>query len=555
MSLSSNNELNEWCWNEQPAKNIYEIFLKNKFHLVCPHAKCNVKRLFEKNFSGNGTEIKPQFSCSYCKTKYDIIDFYINIIKGKLRDLPEKTYYHKKIEQKSPTLSIKSVKNKSDVVVKIEKFVDSDEELSDIEILNDDSEIIYNFSEKDLSLTEDSSKKNSSYISYSSIGNKTLRINPGDSYSIVNMSASSSKKSNPVVITSTKRSAESENSSSKKLKEFKNSKETDSETFLTYEEFEKKINCLKDEFDSILMNQNDNIRSNFNKNIEIINVLSNRLEEISNIVDESISEYSKSGVAKINQLTKDMDELENFNDSLTNQVIVLTNVLEKIIFIDNKYNEIFKNFDINHHLQFIKTNILNGDAYSDSLMAEAKSKPMISIPDSSEATKDISTRFHVDMNDYDDFILKMSMVGVNFNQKTNACDISYKLRRIFIKGIVKTPKEKLIENLKIFGFNFDYILNVEMVSKKVYEFTVYFSYAPKFCSIVNDNDFITILPKFDPLDPDFPNPIPEMKKYKISSYIYKLRHNIENSKSEVYKNYANELISEIEQKTAYLFIN
>ncbi|OLY79093.1 hypothetical protein AYI68_g6845 [Smittium mucronatum] len=71
--------------------------------------------------------------------------------------------------------------------------------------------------------------------------------------------------------------------------------------------------------------------------------------------------------------------------------------------------------------------------------------------------------------------------------------------------------------------------------------------------VSSDIEFIIILKNYDPLVPEFPNPTLEMKKNKITSYIYELKLNINESSSEVYKSYATDLITEINRDTSIVF--
>ncbi|OMJ18112.1 hypothetical protein AYI70_g5547 [Smittium culicis] len=80
-----------WYWEVQPAKFVYEQFLPVKRLIVCPNVGCKAKGGFIKDSNGTNRNQKANFRCGACRDRYNVRDFYVEVLKGDEGNLPAET--------------------------------------------------------------------------------------------------------------------------------------------------------------------------------------------------------------------------------------------------------------------------------------------------------------------------------------------------------------------------------------------------------------------------------------------------------------------------------
>ncbi|OMJ12961.1 hypothetical protein AYI69_g9193, partial [Smittium culicis] len=80
-----------WYWEVQPAKFVYEQFSPVKRLIVCPNVGCKAKGGFIKDSNGTGKNQKASFRCGSCRDRYNVRDFYLEVLKGNEGNLPVET--------------------------------------------------------------------------------------------------------------------------------------------------------------------------------------------------------------------------------------------------------------------------------------------------------------------------------------------------------------------------------------------------------------------------------------------------------------------------------
>ncbi|OLY83578.1 hypothetical protein AYI68_g2281 [Smittium mucronatum] len=527
MSQISCDKPKGWYWEEQPAKFIFEKFLENKLNLICPNVQCRVKRLFIKDCNGIGEKIKPKFRCTHCKSRYDVLDFYLNIIKGNIKKLPKKTSQNGEGMEsniKSGCISINTntgIEISKDVSCNIDGYFSESDNSSEQLNLTVESHEIFD-------LTENPIKKELKrpHSPYGYMDKKLDKNSPLQNYSLVKKDSHSSSNSTPIAIkklkvigTSTDGQSISNNSHSVNECKF-------NEKYATVSELDKKLISLKLDLERSLQDQKSKCCNSTTSCMDLIDDVFSQIDNLSDKVDDKIKAYNEVGVSKIEKLTSEQATIRGRLDALTREVCRNIDSLDEL-----------QNFvDMNNHIES------SCDSKNPENSIRALSKTDGKIKKSQKSFDLIEPSF-----DYETFLVKMRLVGFNIFNPSPDCDLRYHLIRLYVKGIVKLDSEELKKCLTVLGFDLNYIPSISSVSKNVHEFTVFMEYAPEFCAKVNENTFITLLTTYDPLMPDFPNPDPQMVKDKISSYIYKLKLNIEESLSDQYIKYVVDLIRHIEE--------
>ncbi|OMJ27660.1 hypothetical protein AYI69_g2897 [Smittium culicis] len=80
-----------WYWEVQPAKFVYEKFSPVKRSIVCPNVGCKAKGGFIKYSNGTGKNQKASFRCGFCRDRYNVRDFYLEVLKGDETNFPVET--------------------------------------------------------------------------------------------------------------------------------------------------------------------------------------------------------------------------------------------------------------------------------------------------------------------------------------------------------------------------------------------------------------------------------------------------------------------------------
>ncbi|OLY79338.1 hypothetical protein AYI68_g6595, partial [Smittium mucronatum] len=82
-----------WYWEVQPAKFVLERYRANTRKLWCPSPKCigRGSSSFNRDSNGTGGNRHAEFRCASCGTKFRIEAFFVDILNGDIRDLPEST--------------------------------------------------------------------------------------------------------------------------------------------------------------------------------------------------------------------------------------------------------------------------------------------------------------------------------------------------------------------------------------------------------------------------------------------------------------------------------
>ncbi|OMJ10986.1 hypothetical protein AYI69_g10033, partial [Smittium culicis] len=80
-----------WYWEVQPAKFVFEQFSPVKRSIVCPNVGCKAKGGFIKDSNGTGKNQKASFRCGACRDRYNVRDFYVEVLKGDEGNLPVET--------------------------------------------------------------------------------------------------------------------------------------------------------------------------------------------------------------------------------------------------------------------------------------------------------------------------------------------------------------------------------------------------------------------------------------------------------------------------------
>ncbi|OLY82609.1 hypothetical protein AYI68_g3269, partial [Smittium mucronatum] len=94
-----------WYWEVQPAKYILEQYQSNTVSLWCPSPKCvgRGKSKFNKDSNGTGGNRHAEFRCAKCGTKFRVEAFFVDILNGDIRDLPEPTNWESLLPETAPS--------------------------------------------------------------------------------------------------------------------------------------------------------------------------------------------------------------------------------------------------------------------------------------------------------------------------------------------------------------------------------------------------------------------------------------------------------------------
>ncbi|OMJ25196.1 hypothetical protein AYI70_g1061, partial [Smittium culicis] len=138
------------------------------------------------------------------------------------------------------------------------------------------------------------------------------------------------------------------------------------------------------------------------------------------------------------------------------------------------------------------------------------------------------------------------LVGTKPINSGTMAEKNHKLARIYVQGISRQRIKDIKGCLFDMRFQLSKIYNLDFIGKRMLEFTVTEEYAPAFCARVKAFEFLKLMPKVNPAEPNDRTADEETKAACRTAYINRLKKSIEKATKPEIRQYMTELLAEVE---------
>ncbi|OMJ14195.1 hypothetical protein AYI70_g8033 [Smittium culicis] len=546
-----------WYWEVQPAKFVLEQLSPRQNVIVCPSQQCQAVGRFIKDSNGTGRNQKAFLRCGACRDRYTIVDFYVRVLKGSESNLPAATGLDSLLPPPDPQEEIdpaepipvdprmflpasqrlgtsasvdsSSATSRYPTGAQLDTATylsDSDEEMvtdRDYDAAMDGSstaaDIFKNF--RAVKLPDTSPIK--SLGSVSSQAN-TVSIPPSQPLS----SASAFKTSffsfaspAPTAPNATpSMPAPSQSSTNFGL----NSASGPSKR-------------------SASPSARSSKRSNTSGNLYVTSLaFNNRMDLHLANLKALIASNRTADLARIQQL-------EDENKHLKEQLLIQTKRIDRLTQQSKKTVQPSRPQASQPPALTSTTQPINFNFGSASTTTLLSAQPTPAVPPAfkklsySEIAKSQS-KTKMEAKQLTQSIRKL--VGSKPINSGTMAEKNHKLARIYVQGISRQRIKDIKGCLFDMRFQLSKIYNLDFIGKRMLEFTVTEEYAPAFCARVKAFEFLKLMPKVNPAEPNDRTADEETKAACRTAYINRLKKSIEKATKPEIRQYMTELLAEVE---------
>ncbi|OMJ11303.1 hypothetical protein AYI69_g9880, partial [Smittium culicis] len=546
-----------WYWEVQPAKFVLEQLSPRQKVIVCPSQQCQAVGRFIKDSNGTGRNQKAFLRCGACRDRYTVADFYVRVLKGSEDNLPAATGLDSLLPPPDP---IEEIDPAEPIPVDPRMFLPASQRLGNSVAADSssaasrnptgaqlDSATYLSDSDEEMVTDRDYDAAMDGSSSAADIMKNFRAVKLPDSSPIKSLDSVRSQV-NPV---STSASQPLSSASNFKTSFFSFASPAPTAPTLT-----PSMPAPSQSSSNFGLNSapgpskrsaspsaRSSKRPNTSGNLYVTSMAFNHRMDLHLANMKALINTNRTAdLARIQQL-------EDENKHLKDQLLIQTKRIDRLTQQSKKTVQPLRPQPAQPSASTPSAQPINFHFGSASTATLLPAQPT---PSEAPAFKKLSyseiaksqSKTKMEAKKLTQSIRKL--VGTKPINSGTMAEKNHKLARIYVQGISRQRIKDIKGCLFDMRFQLSKIYNLDFIGKRMLEFTVTEEYAPAFCARVKAFEFLKLMPKVTPAEPNDRTADEETKIACRTAYINRLKKSIEKATKPEVRQYMEELLDEVE---------